>query len=929
MGGAGLSQRDNPDRIGTPPEAPTPRQLVRRAWRGMIRAVEDIRELVDDQGEVVVGKLPPQRVHRLRVASRRLQAAFALVENQAHHSLPKRLRRKVRALRRAAGPIRNADVHAGLVESIARSDTRGVLTSHLRPLRDAIAADRALAQSALIEVVLRTHAGELRRQARRWRKLLPDDPAPAGAGVGPHASHEALAPLIEAVLNRAAAPLQDVRNLHELRLRLKPLRYAVEQLERAGGVVMPAGVGALLGDAQQRLGEINDIATLALRCASVPGAELLARRLDRVADVRSAAFASWWTQHDVPGSLQQVRCLWPDTAASPAGLVPTAGDASIAHAAPSPTPPPCSLRPRRMEAPMLDPLPAQPMPHGEDAPLADRATRHVATEPAQGALFLAGRRLGVIDIGSNSIRLLVAELIDERHWKVLVEERAMTRLAHGLDEQGELTSEAMAHSVEAISRFKATCDRLGATCQAFATAAVRDAKNQRDFLSLVKDRAGLSIETISGAAEGKYTYRSVARAHDLSHGLCAVVDIGGGSLEVVTSLDGVIIANTTMPLGAVRLTDRFGGPELVAGKNFPDLKRWCERIIDRNVRAPEAPPQVIVGCGGTFNTLLTLAAATRGVMIDRGSPALRELGPVTREQLKDLIAHLRSMTLAERLRVPGLPSDRADIIIAGLTAIERLMKHLGASRIHGYPGGTREGLLMRAIDELRGGEVRGPAPLPASADMLGEVRAFAQRCRYEREHSEQVARLAVRIFDQFRAESDMILKLGEEPRERTLLEAACVLHDVGMLVEYRRHHKHGATIVRYADFATLSARQQELLALLTRYHRKAEPGENHEEFAALPQRDQQLVRRLAGILRVADGLDRTHAQVVHDVRVRFGKEGVRIVALCVGDASEEVRAATAKAGLLEDVLGVGLTIEAAPVDAGHTADTDAPPAPTR
>jgi len=313
----------------------------------------------------------------------------------------------------------------------------------------------------------------------------------------------------------------------------------------------------------------------------------------------------------------------------------------------------------------------------------------------------------------------------------------------------------------------------------------------------------------------------------------------------------------------------------------------------------------MVGCGGAFTTLLTLAAASRGVLIDRSSAALASLGPVARTQVKGLINELRRMTLEQRLRVPGLPSDRADIIIAGLTAIERLMKHLGVSQVHVHPGGFREGLLLRMIDQEIAERARAGSET-SGADLVRTARELAVRCGYERAHSEHVARLALSLYDQFRDESDLIAGLGSAKGERALLEAAAVLHDVGMVVEYKRHHKHGQTIIRHADLNGWSARQVEILAALARYHRRAVPSLEHPEFEAMTEPERGVVRRLAALLRVADGLDRSHSQGVQGVQLRFGHGCVHLEVRAEAEPSVDLKAARKKSDLLAAVTGVTL-----------------------
>jgi len=207
---------------------------------------------------------------------------------------------------------------------------------------------------------------------------------------------------------------------------------------------------------------------------------------------------------------------------------------------------------------------------------------------------------------------------------------------------------------------------------------------------------------------------------------------------------------------------------------------------------------------------------------------------------------------------------------------------------------------------------------------------LAKACRYEQSHSEQVAKLSLQIFDQLKSDGVVMkfvdqdapegegnkgsirrggVRWGSDPAERTILEAAGVLHDVGIMVEYRRHHKHSATIVRHADLAHWSDRDREVLAQACRYHRRSEPSERHEEFGALGATERGLVQRIAAVLRIADGLDRSHTRVVQEVRVRKGKQSLMLAVHASSHAHEERRAAGDKGGLLESLIGMSIEIE--------------------
>ncbi len=240
----------------------------------------------------------------------------------------------------------------------------------------------------------------------------------------------------------------------------------------------------------------------------------------------------------------------------------------------------------------------------------------------------------------------------------------------------------------------------------------------------------MELEIVSELDEGKLAFRSVARAHPVQTGHAAVVDIGGGSVEVVQSDGGVITMNTSMPLGAVRLTEAFGGAVECAGDRFDDMRRHVTATLRKGVRRPQTPPAIVVGCGGTFTSLATVAAAQRGVIIGRNSPAIPTLGPISRTQLKDLIRQLRDVPLEQRLRVPGLPADRADIIIAGLLVVERLLRHLGAEHVHVHNGGVREGLILRMVEQRIAENARPVSARPETLDpasLLSAARRFAAR----------------------------------------------------------------------------------------------------------------------------------------------------------------------------------------------------------
>ncbi len=882
----------DPEVAATTPVCETAWALVWPRIKDLSRAVRRLKRMHARKGADLA-----TAVHRVRVASRRAGVTLDALRLCADPQDWTRLRRVVKRIRRAAGVIRDADVQLALLKTIEGRPGAGDVPG-LAALIAGVELDKHEGLDALWPVLDRSGAKRLRVLARRMLDHGKDIPG-SSAALETIAANE-LGQLSREVYRLGTLDIAQPEPLHEFRLAVKRLRYAAEVFSACVPENSRKPLEALLEECQRRAGEANDLMTLVARVDKAV-AELssdsgfhegqdrafaaLGVRFGRVADMRRRKLREWWSAANAGPLLETLGRGTSDPQDVP-------GDVLMYDPTTNGGPRPAPLAPS----------------NGPPSPQPDPFARPTTTPATQRNLWLSSRRLAVIDIGSNSIRLLAVEVADERTWKAIAEERAMTRLAQGMGRAGLLSAEAMARSVEAVGRFKTIAENLGVTTvRAYATAAVRDADNRNDFISLVQDRTGLKLEVVSALDEGKLTHRSVSRVFDLSQGTAAVVDIGGGSMEVVFSRNGVITENSSMPLGAVRLTERFGGADAASGRNNAAMRRHIEESIAEHVRPHETSPTIVVGCGGTFTTLLTLAAASRGVMIDRNSPALAALGPVSRTQLKDILKTLRSMTLEQRLRVPGLPSDRADIVVAGFTAIERLLKYLDAANVRVHPGGFREGLLMRLIDEQVAEQEQPRAETP-DAGLLRSARALAARCAYEQPHSEHVAGLALSLYDQFRTESNLLAGLGSAPHERALLESAAVLHDVGIMVEYPRHHKHSQTIIRHGEMNGWTPHQIEIVAMIARYHRRADPSTDHPEFAALGEPDRALVRRLAAILRVADGLDRSHAQPVEEARLRFGKHTVHIEARTRSDATVDLKAARKKSELLTELLGMRVEI---------------------
>jgi exopolyphosphatase/guanosine-5'-triphosphate,3'-diphosphate pyrophosphatase len=506
---------------------------------------------------------------------------------------------------------------------------------------------------------------------------------------------------------------------------------------------------------------------------------------------------------------------------------------------------------------------------------------------------MSALRLGAIDIGTNSIRLVVAEVNADGSYQVLEEEREMTRLGHGLFERGRLTNDAMERSFAALAKMKTIADGFVVEeLRAVATSAVREASNGRTFCQELRRRCGLRVEIISGDEEAQLTLRSAVHHFDLAGRSVAVVDIGGGSMEVTLAAGAVVDQVYTLPLGAVRLTEAYGGDEQLSPKRWRRLRRGIDRVLDERLGKPPFYPEMMIGSGGTFTNLAEMAKAER-----EGTTKNVQGYALSRAEIVHLLHRLRETPLDVRRQTPGLNPRRADIIVAGAAAVSRLAKRLGTQQILVNTGGLRDGLLLAMIAEHMPAAAAAEASRPANR--LESVRAFARKCRSGERHCEQVALLAGEIFDGLQARFEV------PADERELLTAAALLHDVGYVINHAKHHKHAYHLILHGDLQGFTQREIEVIANVARYHRKAYPRKRHENFARLDRADRRLVRVLAGILRVADGLDRTHTQRVTGVTCEVRRGQIRLSLQAASDPRVEIWDAERKAGLLADALGQG------------------------
>jgi exopolyphosphatase/guanosine-5'-triphosphate,3'-diphosphate pyrophosphatase len=501
--------------------------------------------------------------------------------------------------------------------------------------------------------------------------------------------------------------------------------------------------------------------------------------------------------------------------------------------------------------------------------------------------------LAALDIGTNSIHLVVARHTGGEGFEVITREKEMVRLGHGGTDMKQLAPDAIERAVACMRRMRRIAESAGAQeIRAVATSATREAENAEVLLRRARDEAGIEIEVISGLEEARLIHLGVLQTVPVYEKRALVVDIGGGSTEVVIGERGELLAARSFKLGAVRLTDRFFPGGELSGKAVAACRSYVRSVLTHFEReADELGFDVAVASSGTAETIAHMVQARHG-----GEP-LRTYNcfDFSRDDLAAVTASLTAArTPSARAKLAGLDSNRVDIAPAGAIILDELADRFGVDGFTYGEGALRDGVLLDTI-ERRAGAAAGQHHLRNVARR--SVRLLLDRCDDDPAHSAQVARLALELFDALQPLHDMT------PADRDLLEAGALLANVGLVVAHTKHHLHSYYVIRNSELAGLTDHEIELIAQIARYHRKSSPKASHPEFAALDPADQRRVRTLASILRVAIGLDRCHerrvARVsadVHDKRV------VLHVQPNDADIALELYAANERKDLLEQVL---------------------------
>jgi len=498
-------------------------------------------------------------------------------------------------------------------------------------------------------------------------------------------------------------------------------------------------------------------------------------------------------------------------------------------------------------------------------------------------------RLAAIDVGSNAMRMQVAELLPGFVLKPIKSLRSPVRLGRDVFGNQAISEASLKKAVRALRSFSEWMDKLQVTqYTAVATSAAREASNQKQFLDTVRRESGVELQLLAGEEEARMVYMAVQRRLPLGDRTVLVVDIGGGSVELILGQHGQVQALESLKMGTVRMLQRLGGASADFARRAREYVEATRSWVDYWLN--EQKVDVFVATGGNAEELGDLAQR----LFHKPTNDV-----VDQSELDHIVGLLESMTVEERQKKLDLRVDRADVLLPALIVLQSLMRQLGSDTLvipHvGLKDGLLEDLRFQALGQRPDGLDR--------QQVLSSVLQLGRKYDFDEAHARKVTELSLQLFDPLQP----VHKLT--PTHRLLLEAAAWLHDVGKFISFSAHHKHSHYIIASSPLVGLSEPQRALVAAITRYHRKAEPGLQHEFFRNHSPEERVLISKLSAMLRLAEALDAEHGGMVGQILVRVNKNKAHLSLLGESEMLLERWAAATKLEPFEKALGIKTVID--------------------
>jgi len=543
-------------------------------------------------------------------------------------------------------------------------------------------------------------------------------------------------------------------------------------------------------------------------------------------------------------------------------------------------------------------------------------------------------KLAAIDIGSNSIHLVIVRAVKGQHPEIIDREKEMVRLGAGTLREHNLSRETIERAVTSLRRFKKMAEHNGASpIITTATSAVRESRNSFEFIERVRREVGLDVQVLPGVEEARLIAMAVSEVTDFNNRRALIIDIGGGSTEFIITSGGEPELLLSLRVGAVRLTEKFITTDPISNE---ERDRLIASIRSDFTRAASEIKNVgfdfVIGTSGTVLNMVDAAVQADD---SHSSESLSEYETFSEtvglDQIARLNRRLARMTLRERRRVPGIEKARADIIVAGGLLLQYILADLGAAEIASCDWSLREGVIlnylrrasysreMSSVDQPRSASANQDEDAllhPLNDDSALDVRSrsvlsVARRFDYDVAHSHHVARLAMQIFDDTRELHEL------SDQDRKLLQYAAILHDIGYHIAHNNHHRHALYLIKNSEMPGFTGDEIAMMGAMVRYHRGSLPRKSadsksrreHEDYYALDRKQRGRLLRLASILQIADGLDRSHRQSISVVACRVEQNAVTFIPTLVAESELELWSAERKSTWFAEIFDVEVRFE--------------------
>jgi len=518
------------------------------------------------------------------------------------------------------------------------------------------------------------------------------------------------------------------------------------------------------------------------------------------------------------------------------------------------------------------------------------STSEKAKDQASPVQIVAG-----VDIGSNAIRMVVAEVLADGNIEALEKLQKGIRLGQDTFRRGRLGGETMRAAVAILKDYRRILDAYQVQhLRAVATSAVREANNSDTFVDRVLMATGFEVEVIDTAEESRLTVAGVRRhlSSEIAakRGLTLVAHVGGGSTLLTVMHQAEIVDSQSLPLGSVRLREGL----LTGGESAERVTAILRQQVGNVLAGTQSGLPL-----DRIETFIAIGGDARFVARQAGKPVSTDgMFTVARGPFDKLVRECERHTTEELTTMFGLAFPDAETLNPALLVYQALLNATQVRQFFISQVSMRDGLLLDLASRVTGREDEA-----LTKGVIRSALAVARKYRADRRHAQTVADLATKLFDELQPEHRLA------PRQRLLLRVAALLHEVGGFVSNRSHHKHSYYLIANAEIFGLSREEHEIVAHIARYHRRATPQQSHPEYMMLPRDRRILVSKLSALLRVADALDRGRGQEVRDFRCERQEEGFVVLIPGLTDLALERQGMTQKGDLFEDVFGMKIRLE--------------------